>query len=110
MKSFVAAVLFVLGTTQAMAADLIEGEWLTPRGQTISATRCDDGYCLVMTTGKYAGRQIGRMLGGDGRYEGEMVSPEDGASYSASIEISAAGLTIKGCVGIICSSRLWTRP
>lgn len=104
MKKILLAGL-LLGITPAFAAEPIEGQWLTPKGQTVSIAACDAGYCLTRPNGM----ALGAVTGTNGRYEGEIVNPENGKTNAVKIEVAAEGLTLSGCVGPICASRTWTR-
>ena len=97
--------VLLLCATPALAAETIEGRWLTPKGQTISIAACHQGFCLTRETGQ----PLGSVAGAGDRYEGQLVNPENGKANAAKIEFKGDALTVSGCVGPICASRTWTR-
>lgn len=104
MKRLLLATL-LLGTAPAFAAEPIEGQWLTPKGQTVAIAACDAGFCLTRPNGT----ALGAVTGADGRYEGQIINPENGKANAVKIEVATDALTLSGCVGPICASRTWTR-
>ncbi|MDK4739027.1 DUF2147 domain-containing protein [Rhizobium sp. LEGMi198b] len=103
-----AALLFSAGV--ALADEPIVGNWKTKEGDTAAITPCADSYCVTLKTGKYAGRQIGKMQGKDGTYTGELTDPEDNKTYSGSGTVSGKTVKMQGCVlKIFCKSQTWTR-
>lgn len=89
----------------ALAAEPIEGDWLTAKGATVSIAACDAEFCL---TGA-AGKDLGKVSGSGGHYEGSLTNPDNGKSNAVKIDVSGDTLTLSGCAGIVCASRDWTR-
>lgn len=102
------AVLALLATP-ALAQEPIEGRWVTPRGHVVEITVCGEGFCLTALTGQRAGQRLGAVDGSGTHYEGNVVNPENGRTNRATFEVTDAGLTLKGCAGLICAERTWTR-
>jgi hypothetical protein len=69
------ATMFLPG---AAHADPIEGNWKTQSGETAAIGGCGGGFCITVKTGKYAGKQIGKMnASGDNKYKGTITDPAD---------------------------------
>ena len=104
----VAALLVTAGT--AFADEPIVGNWKTVEGDTAAITPCADSYCVTLKTGKYAGRQIGKMQGKGSTYTGELTDPSEDKTYSGYGTVSGNSVRMKGCVlKIFCKSQTWTR-
>lgn len=104
------SVLAMTGGTMA-AADPIEGTWQTHEGADVGIATCDQGYCLTVSSGQYAGTVIGRMTPKRaGYYEGDISRPGDSQTYSGKAEVKGDTLTITGCVAmVLCSASDWSR-
>lgn len=110
MRTLTLAAALALAATAGQAAELIEGNWKTASGETAAIGQCGASYCVTLKTGKYAGRQIGRLSGKDGEYSGEITDPVEDKTYSGSGSVSGNALKMKGCVlKILCKSQTWTR-
>lgn len=108
-KTMLAAAL-LLASTAAQAAEPIMGNWKTASGETAAIAGCGASFCVTLKTGKYAGKQIGKLSGTGGTYTGEITDPKDDKTYSGSGEVSGNSLKMKGCVlKILCKSQTWTR-
>ena len=59
MSMSFAAILILAG---AAHADPIEGDWKTADGPAAGIGKCGGGFCVVMKTGKYAGKQEDYLL------------------------------------------------
>lgn len=47
----------------------------------------------------------------DSKYRGRIFNPRNGKSYDSTIKVSESGeLKVKGCVGPVCGTKIWTRP
>lgn len=104
------AAMFLLGGSMATAAEPIEGSWKTASGETAAIAKCGSAYCVTLKTGKFAGRQIGKMSGSGDSYSGEITDPAADKTYSGSGSVSGNSLKMKGCVmSIFCKSQTWTR-
>ena len=109
-KTLLALALVVSTLAPATAAEPIEGNWKTASGETANIAACGPDYCVTLQTGKFAGRQIGRMSGQGQSYKGEITDPAGDKTYSGSGEVKGDSLTMKGCVlGIFCKSQTWAR-
>jgi uncharacterized protein (DUF2147 family) len=102
------ALLFSAGT--ALADEPIVGNWKTVAGDTAAIAPCGGDYCVTLKTGKYAGRQIGKMHGKGGTYTGEITDPAVDKTYAGSGTTSGSTLKMQGCVlKVFCKSQTWTR-
>lgn len=110
MRKLMLAAAFALAATAGQAAEPIEGNWKTASGETAAIGKCGSVYCVMLKTGKHAGKQIGRLAGKDGEYSGEITDPAEDKTYSGSGSVSGNSLKMKGCVlKILCKSQTWTR-
>lgn len=102
--------ILVCTSSVAFAAEPIEGKWKTENGDTAEISTCGDAYCINLKTGKYAGKQIGKVDGHSTEYTGEVTDPSDNKTYSGSAKINGDWLKLKGCVlSIFCKSQTWRR-
>jgi uncharacterized protein (DUF2147 family) len=93
-------------------ADPITGDWRTEGGETARIVPCGDEYCITLTTGDYAGRQIGQVApAGENRYRGSITDPSEDRTYSGRAELTGDTLRLSGCVlgGLICRGENWVR-
>lgn len=108
-SSIVAATLLACGTAWA---DPIEGKWKTQSGETATVTSCGDDFCITMMTGRHAGKQVGKVTGGDdGNYSGFITDLDENETYQGSARLSGNTARLSGCVlgGLICKSQDWTK-
>jgi uncharacterized protein (DUF2147 family) len=106
----VSAAVFAFGLSSAWAAEPIEGNWKTQSGETAAISSCGDSYCVTLKTGKFSGKQIGKMSGTGAKYKGSITDPENDKTYSGSASISGSSMKMKGCVlGVLCKSQTWTK-
>ncbi|MCO5730859.1 DUF2147 domain-containing protein [Rhizobium sp. SSA_523] len=107
--AWVAAILFS-SIASASAAEPIVGSWKTASGETATIAACGSAYCVTLKTGKYAGKQIGKMSGTGGSYKGEITDPAADKTYSGSGSVTGNALKMKGCVmSVFCKTQTWTR-
>lgn len=110
MKRILMTVAALAFATAAGAAEPIVGNWKTQSGETAAISPCGQAYCVTLRTGKFAGKQIGRMNGEGNAYKGEITDPANDKTYSGSASISGAAMTMKGCVmKVLCKSQTWSR-
>lgn len=111
MKSllWMIGVIAVCAST-AFAAEPIEGRWKTEKGDIAEIGDCGKSYCINLKTGKYAGKQIGKVEGQGAEYTGQVTDPSDDKTYSGSAKVTGDWLKLKGCVlSIFCKSQTWRR-
>ncbi|SFB58684.1 Uncharacterized conserved protein, DUF2147 family [Rhizobium sp. NFR07] len=109
-KTLAATAVFLMSAISVLAAEPIEGSWKTQSGATAEIGKCGSAYCVTLTTGKHAGKQIGRMSGSGDSYSGEITDPETDKTYSGSGAVTGNALKMKGCVlKVLCKSQTWTR-
>jgi uncharacterized protein (DUF2147 family) len=111
MKRFITVLAAIAATTTvAFAEDPIVGNWKTELGDTASISSCGSGYCIILKSGKHAGKQIGTFKGKDGSYEGKITDPDANKTYDGSLTVSGNALRMKGCVlKLVCESQTWPR-
>lgn len=129
MKTFattLAAGLFLAGA--AFAADPVEGIWQTAPDDNgnfghIEVKPCGAAFCGTLVKAfDSAGKQVespnvGKQIvwdmiaQGDGSYaDGKIWSPDRDKTYNSKMELAGDGLTVKGCVLMICrDGGTWTR-
>lgn len=109
-RLMLAAALLLGAASTGLAAEPIEGNWKTASGETAKIGACGSAYCITLVTGKYSGKQIGRLSGKDGSYSGQITDPAEDKTYSGSGSVTGNSLKMKGCVlKILCKSQTWTR-
>lgn len=107
--TIIAAALFVSAGT-AFADEPIVGNWKTASGETAVIASCGGSYCVTLKTGKYTGRQIGKMQGKGDTYVGELTDPAEDKTYSGSGTVSGNTVRMKGCVlKVFCKTQTWTK-
>ncbi|TWB46416.1 hypothetical protein FBZ98_11264 [Rhizobium sp. ERR 922] len=74
------AMALALATTNGHAAEPIEGNWRTAKGEPVAITKCGSAYCITAIGGKFPGKQIGQFSGKDGEYIGQLTDPADQAA------------------------------
>jgi uncharacterized protein (DUF2147 family) len=99
-----------LASSVALADDVIVGKWKTQAGDTAAITHCGTSFCAKLQDGKYAGRQIGKLTGGNGDYKGQLTDPGPNKTYNGAGSVKGNSLTLKGCVmKVFCQTQIWTR-
>lgn len=94
----------------AFAAEPIEGDWKTPRGAIAAIAPCGEQFCIILKTGKFTGRQVGKLSGIGANYKGEITDPETDKTYSGSAVINGSAMVLKGCVlSVLCKSQTWNK-
>ena len=104
----VAVAAFTIG---ASAQSNIAGNWKTQSGANATIAKCGGSFCINITSGEHAGKQIGRVSYSSGnKYTGRVTDPGNGKEYSGSAIVNGNSLKLSGCVaGILCRSQNWTR-
>ena len=98
--------------TGAAFADAIEGNWKTDKGSIAAISACGGSFCIKLTTGKFAGRSIGKFQAdGGNKYSGNITDPETDKTYSDKGALSGSSLRMSGCVlaGFVCRHQNWKR-
>ncbi len=111
MAGLVAGVLgaLVVGMVSASAGEIV-GNWTTQSGETAKISACGGDYCIVLTTGTYAGKTIGRLTDAGDKYEGTILDPADDKEYSGSAVVEGARMELKGCAMMVfCQTQIWVR-
>ncbi len=104
------AAALLMGSNLALAAEAIEGNWKTASGETAAIGACGNAFCVTVKTGKFAGKQIGKLSGKGNSYSGEITDPANDKTYSGSATVSGSTMSMKGCVlKVLCKSQTWTR-
>ena len=104
-----AAVASLMLVTTAYAAP-IEGRWRTESGANAVISPCGGSYCIKITSGQHAGKQIGKVAGSGSSYRGSVTDPANGKTYSGSANVNGNSLRLKGCVArVLCKTQRWAR-
>lgn len=95
----------------AALADPIEGEWTTMDTSIATINECEEHFCIVMKTGDWPGKEIGRLKrAGKGKYSGSVTDPRDGRTYAGRASLVGDSLKLSGCaLKIFCQTESWTR-
>lgn len=104
-----AALLLVAGGF-AGAAEPVVGTWRTESGETARIAPCGGAFCITLLSGPAKGRQIGRMSGTSGSYQGEITDPAAERTYAGTAEVSGRALRLTGCaLRVFCRSQTWSK-
>ena len=110
IRTTVLAIALLMSASAALAEEPIVGNWKTVAGDTAAIAPCGDSYCVTLKTGKYAGKQIGKMQGTGNSYTGELTDPSEDKTYSGSGTVSGNKIKMQGCVlKVFCKSLTWTK-
>ncbi|MFC3165087.1 DUF2147 domain-containing protein [Ciceribacter thiooxidans] len=110
MRKIILAMALAFGAVSAQAAEPIEGNWKTASGSTAQIAPCGGAFCVTLKSGKFAGKQIGKMSGNGDSYKGEITDPETDKTYSGYGNVSGNALKMKGCVmSVFCKTQTWSR-
>jgi uncharacterized protein (DUF2147 family) len=124
--SLAACTLVFVGLTAVQAHSASpEGVWRTQadaKGQVadVAATRCGPYYCGTITkvydtAGKsvraptIGTRVFWNMAGAGPEYKGRAYVPAHKREYKAKMTVQGNRMTVKGCLGPVCQSQVWTR-
>ena len=117
IRAMVAALTLL--ATPALAADPIEGNWLTGADDNgnrglVQVAPCGDKFCGVLVKAyNGAGAEIpsdniGRQIiwdtvnRGNGLYRGKVFSPDRGKTYNSKLVMTGGGMSVSGCVLGVC--------
>ncbi|MDL2402308.1 DUF2147 domain-containing protein [Rhizobium mayense] len=110
IRATILAAALVFSASAALADEPIVGNWKTTEGDTAAIAPCGSSYCVTLKTGKYAGRQIGKMQGKGGTYSGQLTDPEANKTYDGTGTVSGKTVKMQGCVlKVFCKSQTWTK-
>lgn len=110
VKTTLAITLGGLWATAALSAEPIVGNWKTQSGETAAINKCGGSYCIVLKTGKYKNKRIGKLKGSSGQYDGTIVDPADNKEYSGSAKIAGSSMKLKGCAfKVFCKTQNWKK-
>ena len=106
-----AALMSLALAAPSVAAEPIEGRWRTETGSTAEIAPCGGAYCIKLISGEHQGKEIGRLTGSGGNYEGKVTDPKNDKTYSGKAAVDGGKLDLSGCVlgGLICKTQVWTR-
>ena len=98
-------------TIGASAQSSIAGNWRTQSGENATISQCGGAFCIRVTSGEHAGKQIGRVSHSSGnKYTGSITDPGNGKTYSGSAIVNGGSLKLSGCVArVLCRSQNWAR-
>lgn len=135
MRTILIAIALAVSAGPALAADPVEGEWLTQAGNArVKVAPCGarpDRMCGVVSWLKNAAAKdannpdpalrsrpvLGMALirdfkpAGPGRWTGgKIYDPESGKTYDAKMRINPNGtLKVEGCVLVVCQAQTWKK-
>ena len=112
IRAFIIASALALSAGLAHADEPIVGNWKTASGDTAQIAACGGSYCIKLTSGKFAGKSIGKFKAdGGNQYSGNITDPETDKTYSGKGALSGSSLKMSGCVlgGLICRSQNWKK-
>lgn len=110
IRKLILSAAFLLTATVASQADPIEGNWKTKKGDIAAINACGAAFCVVLKTGKYAGKSIGNMVGKDGRYRGTLTDPAEDKTYKGKGQLNGNNLSMTGIAfGIFSRTEVWIR-
>lgn len=93
-----------------LAADDVQGLWKTRDGVTAEIAPCEQGSCITLKSGRFAGRKIGYLKPANNRLEGRITDPADNKTYDGHAMVAGDKLKLSGCVmKILCQTQVWTR-
>lgn len=99
-----------MGLSAAGAAEPVVGNWKTASGETAKIASCGGAYCITLVTGKFKGKQIGRMSGSGDSYSGEIMDPAADKTYSGSAKVSGSAMKLTGCaLKVFCKTQNWSK-
>lgn len=102
--------MIMLGLVGAQAAEPVVGSWKTASGETAKIASCGGAYCITLVTGKFSGKQIGKMSGSGTSYEGEITDPAADKTYAGSADVQGSSLKLTGCaLKVFCKTQTWTK-
>ncbi|MEL7116461.1 MAG: DUF2147 domain-containing protein [Pseudomonadota bacterium] len=125
LRAKLAAILLLVPV--ALAADPIEGLWLTGSDDNgnrglVEVKACGAAFCGTLikaynTAGaEVAGPNIGRQIvwdtanKGNGVYRGKVFSPDRGKTYNSKLLLDGARLSVSGCVlGVCREGGIWEK-
>ena len=104
-------IIAAAGLTVSAQAANIEGNWRTESGANARISACGGSFCISITSGEHAGKQIGRVKASSGsKYTGTVTDPGNGKEYSGSAIVNGNSLKLSGCVArVLCRNQNWTR-
>jgi uncharacterized protein (DUF2147 family) len=115
------AALFSSVTFASVAqADDASGLWLRDNGESkVKISACGAALCGYVAWVKDPAKQAGvgkkifydMVSAGDGKWSGKAFNPEDGKTYSGTMQLKGDKLTTAGCAfgGLVCRSVNWIR-
>ncbi|MEO0544868.1 MAG: DUF2147 domain-containing protein [Pseudomonadota bacterium] len=93
-------------------ADPIVGNWRTGEGGNTRIAACGSNFCVSVTSGEFAGQQIGSFSKNGDRYSGSITDPADGKKYRGAAWFTGSNtLKMRGSVlgGLVGRTDTWTR-
>ena len=109
-RTLALAATVVVASTGLASAEAIVGNWKTQSGETAKISSCGGGFCIKLTTGEHAGKQIGKLSGSGGSYDGTITDPSDNKQYSGSAKVNGSKMSLKGCaLKVFCKTQKWNK-
>ncbi|MEM1377799.1 MAG: DUF2147 domain-containing protein [Pseudomonadota bacterium] len=108
-KSTLALTLAGVVMAGAALADPIVGNWRTGEGGQTKIAKCGSSFCVSVTAGEFAGRQIGKLDKDGDRYRGRITDPQNDRTYRGTAWFVGNSLKMRGSVLGIGRTDTWTR-
>lgn len=96
-------------SASAFAAEPIVGTWKLPEGALAKISPCGGAYCIKLVSGEFSGKNIGKMAGKGGKYQGSIKDPRDNKTYRGKAWMAGKNLKMRGYSGILWRTNTWTR-
>ncbi|MEL6921232.1 MAG: DUF2147 domain-containing protein [Pseudomonadota bacterium] len=108
-KSTLALAFAGIMITGTAFAEPIVGNWTTGSGGKTKIAACGSSFCVSVTSGEFAGRQIGKFDKDGDRYRGRITDPQNDRTYRGTAWFEGAALKMRGSVLGIGRTDTWTR-
>ena len=108
MKTLLLAAAAVMIAGTAFADDIV-GNWRTGEGGSTKIAQCGSSFCVSVTAGEFAGRQIGKFDKDGDRYRGRITDPANDRTYRGTAWFEGASLKMRGSFLGIGRTDTWTR-
>lgn len=112
MHKFViaAGAAFMMMATPALADNII-GNWTTGEGGKVKISQCGSAFCVSVTAGEHAGKQIGRLSKNGDKYVGNITDPSEDKTYKGTAWFAGSNLKMRGAIlgGLLGRTDTWTR-
>lgn len=111
MRKAILATAALLVSAGMALADPIVGNWRTGEGGNVAINACGGAFCVKVTSGEHANKQIGRFTKDGEKYAGNITDPNNDRTYRGSAWFEGNNLKMRGSVlgGLVGRTDTWTR-